>query len=121
MSDRAVRALEDVVAVEMMAPGMVRVVTWADQYVVDARDDGCYCPDKEYNLGPDERCKHEQAAILADLDHLPTPYLSSTEERRTVLADGGDECEDCAELPEGWPCANCFIKHDAEITAEGYQ
>lgn len=116
--DRAIRALEDVVAVETVAPGLVRVVTWSDTYHVDARDGGCYCPDKQYNDAA--RCKHEHAAIIADNGHLPTPYLQSTNERPTALADGGDECEDCAELPDGWPCAECFIVGDAEITEAGY-
>jgi hypothetical protein len=28
------------------------------QYTVDARSGACTCPDAEYNLGPNERCKH---------------------------------------------------------------
>lgn len=77
--DRAVRALEDVVAVDKLAPGMVRVTTWSDSYVVDARDAGCACPDKEFNDAP--RCKHEQAAIIATSDNYPTPYTTTTTEQ----------------------------------------
>lgn len=120
MSDRAARALEDVVAVEEVAPGLVRVVTWSDAYHIDARGDGCMCPDRQYNLAPDELCKHQHAAILADYDHLPTPFIRDVESRPTALPDGGDECEDCADLPDGWPCSSCFIEDGAEVTAEGY-
>ena len=118
MTDRAVRALEDVVAVEEYAPGMARVVTFGDAYLIDARGEGCNCPDKQYNDAP--RCKHEHAAILADYDHLPTPYVRDVESRPTALPDGGDECEECAALPDGWPCYDCAINGDAEVTAEGY-
>jgi len=96
----------------------MRVVTWSDEYYVDARDGGCLCPDKEYNETP--MCKHEWAALVADYDHLPAPYTTHIDSRPTALADGGDTCEDCAALPDGWPCATCFIEQDAEITAEGY-
>lgn len=119
MSDRAIRAVEDVVAVEEFAPGLCRVVTFSDAYVVDARDGGCQCPDKQYNDAP--RCKHEHAAVLADLDHTPTPYVTATADRPTVMADGGETCDDCDELPEGWPCGRCASEEGAEITAEGYQ
>jgi hypothetical protein len=104
---RAVRAVEDVVAVESLAPGMVRVVSWSDSYVVDARGEGCACPDKEYNDAP--RCKHEHAALLATSDKYPSPYVTSTvADTPRVMADGG-ECEACAALPEGVPCADCYI------------
>lgn len=113
--DRAVRALEDVVAVEEVAPGLVRVVTFADAYHIDARGEGCACPDKKYNEAP--RCKHEHAAILADYDHLPTPYLRDVESRPTALADGGEECERCTELPEGWQCWPCAAPNDIGVDA----
>lgn len=73
--DRAIRALEDVVAVEEIAPGMARVVSWSDQYVVDARGEGCMCPDKQYN--DVARCKHEHAALVADVDSFPSPYVKN--------------------------------------------
>lgn len=86
--DRAVRALEDVVAVETLAPGMVRVVSWADAYVVDARGSGCRCPDKEYHDTP--TCKHELAAMLSDADRYPTPYVDATvADTPDVMTDGG--------------------------------
>jgi len=93
MSDRAFRALVDVVAVERMAPGLVRVVTWSDAYDVDARHAGCACPDKEYNLDGTELCKHEYAARVATSD-VPAPYgvEESLAEPATpaVATDGGE-------------------------------
>ena len=73
---RAERACTDVVAVEDLAPGMKRVVTFGGAYVVDARDGGCLCPDAEYNpeQGP---CKHHLAAMLAERDDLPTPFITT--------------------------------------------
>jgi hypothetical protein len=73
-AERAERACTDVVAVEDLAPGMARVVTFGGAYVVDARDGGCLCPDKEYNDVP--MCKHELAAVVADRDDLPTPFIT---------------------------------------------
>jgi hypothetical protein len=32
-----------------------------------------------------------------------------------------DSCDDCNDLPPGWPCADCFIEGGEEITAEGYR
>jgi len=77
MSDRtsrAVAALKDVVAIEDVAPGMVKVVTWSDAYIVDAREGRCECPDQQYNLDGDERCKHWIAALLATDDRRPAPW-----------------------------------------------
>jgi len=74
---RAERAISDVLAVETVAPGMVRVVTLSDAYVVDARDGGCRCPDKQYQKPP--RCKHEHAAMLATTDEYPTPCVTSSD------------------------------------------
>jgi len=73
--DRAARAFEDVVAVEHMAPGMVRVVTWTGAYPIDAWGDGCNCPDKKYNDVP--FCKHELAALASDTDRLPSPGIET--------------------------------------------
>jgi len=69
-TDRAVAAFEDVVAVEHTAPGMVRVVTVSDAYIVDARHEVCECPDYEYHLEGEGRCKHLWAALDAT-DQLP--------------------------------------------------
>ena len=62
---RDVRALTEVMtALDSVgevrgADGMFHVVSHSGkQYTVDARSGACTCPDAEYNLGPDERCKH---------------------------------------------------------------
>lgn len=112
---RAVRALTDVLAVKEEAPGLARVVTWSDEYYVDMRDGGCACPDKEYN--EPIMCKHEYAALVADIE-TPDPFIREID--AAALADGGGECEECAALPDGWPCAECYITGDAKITEEPY-
>jgi len=106
MTARAERAVTDVVAVETLAPGLVRVVTWGDAYPVDARDAGCNCPDKLHNDA--EVCKHEYAAILATTGG-PTPFTVSDNLSERVATDGGDEeCPDChEELP-------CFEHYELE-------
>lgn len=123
--DRAVRALTDVVAVETIAPGMVRVVTWSDAYTVDARDAGCNCPDKQYNE-PD-MCKHEYSALIADRDDAPTPFTVTDNLSERVMADGGVE----REYPGEWevvdhdrdnhqPADSRSDAEDMKETAEGF-
>jgi len=73
--DRVLAALTDVVAVEDHAPGMVRVITMSDVYVVDARHEVCECPDWEYHLDGDGRCKHLWHA-LAVTDQVPPSPLA---------------------------------------------
>jgi hypothetical protein len=34
------------------------------EYTVDAESGACTCPDAEYNLGPDEKCKHARRVDL---------------------------------------------------------
>lgn len=99
---RAVRALTDVVATEEIAPGMMRVVTWSDEYYVDARGDGCLCPDKEYNLDGVGLCKHELAAVLTDTADAPDPYIH--------MVDAPDRPENCMchATDQGLPCFPCF-------------
>jgi hypothetical protein len=113
--DRAVRALTDVVAAEEAAPGLMRVVSWSGEYYVDARDGGCLCPDKEYHDAP--MCKHEYAALVADSDHLPTPFIQHIEDRPTALADGGEEehsCSMCDKLPDSITCINTLDDPEVE-------
>jgi len=93
--DRAHAACTDVVAVEHVAPGMVRVVTVHDSYQVDAREERCECPDWEYHLDGDGRCKHLWAALDAtdqiDLGrHELVDSLTDSGDTR-VLADGGGQ------------------------------
>jgi hypothetical protein len=109
--DRAVRAFEDVVAIERMAPGMMKIVTWSDAYVVDSRDAGCNCEDKQYNL-PDEgaRCKHDWGALLADVDALPSPGIVTDNLDTRAVADGGERPGDCeCDTKLTIPCAACGI------------
>lgn len=84
--DRVFRALTDVVDVSIIAPGMAEVTTWHDCYRVDARDGGCTCKDKQYNLDDGEMCKHELSALYADTD-VPGPWGNT----QRVATDGGAE------------------------------
>jgi hypothetical protein len=95
--DRAVRALTDVVACEEIAPGMMRVVTWSDEYRVDARDGGCECQDKQYN--EPAMCKHEIAASVAATGDLPVPYDAETPiETPAVATDGSGDSDDVEQV-----------------------
>ena len=99
-SDRAYRALTDVIDVESVAPGMMRVTSWGGSYVVDARDGGCRCPDKEYNAPL--RCKHEIAAFMADTG-MPCPWTpdeQTTDQR--IMTDGGVAVDVDADEVDGW-------------------
>lgn len=138
-TDRAIRACSDVLAVEMFAPGMCRVVTLGGAYTVDARGTGCTCPDMQYNLkDTGNLCKHHAAATLATRDDLPTPFLvrESLTERTdpafdlevpdrigndrqlsAFMPDGG-ECDECAALPGDFPCAMCYIRGDRDFPSE---
>jgi len=73
-TSRAVAALEDVVAIEREAPGMVSVVSVSDEHVVDVRGERCDCADMEYNLEGEGRCKHLHAARIAT-DVVDVPGL----------------------------------------------
>jgi len=81
-TDRA-ENVADVVAVETVAPGLVKVVSWSDAYPVDVRGEGCNCPDQQYHLTPDAKCKHEHAAMLAMSDRYPSPCIVSDNLRGT--------------------------------------
>jgi hypothetical protein len=85
MTNRA-ENVPDVVAVETVAPGLVKVVSWSDAYHVDVRGDGCNCKDQQYNLAPDEECKHHHAAMLAMSDRYPSPCIVSDNLRGTQEA-----------------------------------
>lgn len=112
-TDRAIRSLTDVAAVEQIAPGMVRVVTWSDCYVVDARGGGCNCPDKQYN--EPGTCKHEYAARLFDGDTVDRPTVDddlSTASQQVATDGGTDRPVDCECMDEyvdddPLPCFPC--------------
>lgn len=46
------------------------------------------------------------------MNAVPTQESIATKDR--------DECGDCASLPDGWPCADCYIHGEKSVTAEGY-
>ena len=115
------------------------------QYTVDARHDSCSCPDAEYR---DRTCKHQRRVAFAtggrpipawvnvDVvdsqlgEHVAGPVATDggvgdvhgPDQETTVdeAEDDEEECESCAELPAGWPCAHCAIVKGEAITAEGY-
>jgi hypothetical protein len=100
-TDRAHAALTDVVAVEHHAPGMVRVVSTANSYVVDARHERCECPDYQYRLDGQGRCKHLYAALDA-VDKLDLGRHALDESLTTrVACDGGGEWTVRGEKPTG--------------------
>jgi len=64
------------------------VVTVSDSYTVDARHEACECPDFEYNLNGDGRCKHLWAALDAtDQISLATHRLAESLNEPTPLPD----------------------------------
>jgi hypothetical protein len=107
------------------------------EYLVDARDDTCECPDSEYRV-PDGGCKHVRRVRYATGEHpIPTglapsaldghlgqhvagtPHVAMTD-GGTVSTDGdatasdtddadAHACEECAALPDDFPCAECYI------------
>lgn len=120
---RAIAAYHDVVAVEQMAPGLVRVITWSDAYPVDARDAGCNCPDKQYHNA--DICKHEHAAIASERDDLPTAGFTTEDVTTRVATDGGEQetlVQDTR--PEGCVCWDvsarlpCFPCHAAGFESQ---
>lgn len=107
-STRAAAALEDIVAVEHHAPGMVNVVSVSDAYVVDVRNERCECPDMQYHLAGEGRCKHVWAALFAT-DRLEIPVPGHT----LLRALGKRDVPDCPDCRPGMPC----FEHD-QLAAE---
>jgi hypothetical protein len=54
-----------------------------ESYTVDVREGRCDCPDAQYNLGDDQRCKHQIRAEIA-LGRSPVPVRAA----ETVDVDG---------------------------------
>lgn len=106
---RAVRALTDIVAVKSYAPGMCKVVSWSDEYILDMRGEGCACPDAKHNLESGEHCKHQYAAMLAGYEDAPTPYIDETRERTSP--------EVCRHTSGQLPCWDCYEGRDVEAKA----
>jgi hypothetical protein len=82
---RAVRALTEYMTV-LPETGRVRdaddlylvVSESGSEYLVDTRESRCDCPDAEYNLEPDECCKHERRVNYAT-DNTPIPSWVATD------------------------------------------
>jgi len=106
---RAERALTDVVAVEKLAPGLARVVTWSDAHDVDMRNGGCHCEDKQYNIDGGMHCKHELGAMLFARNDIPGVSMDDDLDGQTLVADGGQVIENGGEHPtETWK----VVDHD---------
>jgi len=113
-------------------------------YTVDLRIGACGCPDAEHR-DPEGGCKHVRRAQFAtgtraipswvELDvvdpqlgeHVAGPVATDggvievDAEQATLDDDQDDEgCDECAALPEGWPCAECYIVEGEPITEEAY-
>jgi hypothetical protein len=102
---RTVRALTEYISVLPESPdaGIYTAVGQHENgaYTVDIEAGRCTCPDAEYNLAPDERCKHEKRArfalgldaVPADVDHDPS--LGEHVDGGPILAasDGGTAAE----------------------------
>jgi hypothetical protein len=78
-TDRVVRALTDVIAVEQQAPDMFRVITVSDEHIVDTRHERCTCFDMQYHLQGDGRCKHLWRALI-ETNQLPMDTISGVED-----------------------------------------
>jgi hypothetical protein len=103
--ERTVRALTEYISVLPEAPdvGIYTVVGQHENgaYTVDVEAGRCTCPDAEYNLTADERCKHERRvrfatgidAVPTDVDHDPS--LGEHVDGGPILAasDGGTTAE----------------------------
>jgi len=139
LDDRTVRALTermtvcDDVGQARGAPGIYVVTTESgSEYLVDAREGRCTCPDAQHR---DVRCKHQrrinfatgERAIPACLDvtavdpqlgeHVDgTPHVTATdggtavdgtEDSQTPDDDDDNAC-DCSDLPDSVPCFECY-------------
>jgi hypothetical protein len=60
----------------------------------------------------------ERADALDDTDGEDVVDLSERYGEAPPESDDGDECEECAELADGWPCAQCYVAGDAEFETE---
>lgn len=82
---RAVRALTEKMTV-LPETGRVKgaddlylvVSESGSEYLVDTREGRCDCPDAEYNLEADERCKHERRVRYAT-GEMPIPMWVDTD------------------------------------------
>lgn len=108
------------------ANGLVKVVSHSgEEYVVDARDGACTCPDIRHNLGHDENCKHIRRARFAlGIDSVPSDAVDNIDENLGAFTDASvsfatgdgsgevveqeDEDCDCDGLSDDLPCWECY-------------
>jgi len=127
-ADRALRAYEDVVAIEADdEAGVYRIVTTSDVYHAVPEEGMHLCPDREYHDPPEGYCKHLVAleAVRGRLD-IPTGWLTVDDlddrtdesfdldadvsrqrlrDNHTLAAfDGGQVATDGGERPEDCRC-----------------
>jgi predicted nucleic acid-binding Zn finger protein len=115
IESRTRRALEEYMTVlPEEDTGLCEVHTQSgSEYIVDAEDGACTCPDMRHNLGHDENCKHIRRARFAlGLDAVPSDAVEELDvdenlgcgtdaELRFVASDGGIvEADDDAEILE---------------------
>ncbi|MBX0325779.1 hypothetical protein EGH21_22435 [Halomicroarcula sp. F13] len=74
---RVIGAFEDVVAIEHDEDaGLFQVVTWCDTYLAIPTEGQHLCPDVEYHLEGNDRCKHQWAVdIVRGRVDAPAPWL----------------------------------------------
>jgi len=145
LPNRTVRALTEYLTVTpdtgraRDVPGMVLVTSQSgSEYLVDVRDGRCECGDAQHR-DPGGGCKHVRRARFAtggeaipaaasQLDVDPDLGEHTAADLRFATADGGvvaaggdadepegdEECA-CGDLPEGVPCADCYIAGEAEF------
>lgn len=116
-------------------------------YRVTVDDDGvpesCNCPGFEHHFGPKGMADKHMVALATVAGpvviEVARNYPNSTGEAEELVPDGGaigsqgrgdsghqqdfteDECDDCADLPDDFPCANCYIsgRKDFPTAQEG--
>ena len=123
LEPRDVRALTECMSVLPEGGDIYTVVGENGRtYSVDAREERCTCPDAQYNLEDDERCKHSrrvayetgERAIPAFIDpdavddqlgcHVDaTPRVTATD-GGVITATNNESAEDSNERPEDCCC-----------------
>lgn len=134
LDPRDARALSERMTVLPEGGDVFEVVSESgSSYRVDLLEGRCTCADAEHNLPNDVReiCKHGARVrfatgawtipSLADTESIDpllgcsvdsTPQIASTDGETVVWATDltENDCDDCADLRDGWVCADCYIK-----------
>lgn len=108
------------------------------EYLVDTRNESCECPDSEHR-NPENGCKHvrrvrfatgerpvpgwvDPDALAVIGEHTDGPVVADPP-TDAVATDGGQRVDDdmksapdcdCAGLPDGFPCFDCFLLEDGQ-------